>query len=516
MKLSPITLIRRLADIEVGLGKAFIANFCFSFLNALLSIVFTRIYVKYLGAEGYGIIGFYNSIAALFHIFDFGSSAAINREMAKALAQPQKLQQARNMARSLEIVVLIGSLLTSVVLVCLSFLAAYYWVTPKSITRYEVLECFFMIGLSLSLQLFSGFYLSGLMGMEKHVLVNFFLCLMSVLRYFGSVAVLIFISSKIQAFLLWQLLVTFLQSAVLGFIFWKTVSGFYLSRFDLGLLKSVYRFTLGISLAGLLGLFVLHVDKIILSRILDLEEFGYYSFSIGVVMMVLGVLIAPLYNSTYPLFSKLVASGEISLLVKNYHRSCQLLSFFVIPVALFVAFFSREILHIWLRKEDFVTNVSPVLSVLSIAWIGASGKIIPHRLRLAHGWTRLDFYENLCNALLLSILIALGAHFYGILGAATALCALAYGSALLVVYLTHRKILKGEYKKWLMSHNFLPFLVSLFVIGLGEYALEALSLTETLKVVIGLMLLLLSMILLVLIMRDLREYIFDVLVRKFS
>jgi O-antigen/teichoic acid export membrane protein len=516
MKLSPMNLIRRLAGIEVGLGKAFIANFSFSFLNALLSITFTRIYVRYLGAEGYGIIGFYNSIAALFYIFDFGVSTVINREMAKALARPEKLQQARNMARSLEIIVLGSFFLASVVLVCLSFLAAYYWVTPKSITRYEVLECFLMIGFSLSFQLFSGFYLSGLMGMEKHILVNFFLCLMSVLRYFGSAAVLIFISGKIQAFLLWQLLVAFFQSAVLGFIFWKTVSGFYLSRFDLSLLKSVYRFALGISFAGLLGLFVLHIDRIILSGVLDLEELGYYSFSIGVVMMVLGVFINPLYNSTYPLFSKLVASGEINLLVKNYHRSCQLLSFLVIPFALFVAFFSREILHIWLKKEDFVNNASSVLSVVSIAWIGASGKIIPHRLRLAYGWVRLDFYENLCNVLLLSILMVLGAYFYGVLGAAIALCAVAYSSALLVVYITHRKILEGEYKKWLVSDNFLPFLVSLSVIGLGKYALEALPLTELLKVVIGLILLLLSMILLVLIMKDLQEYIFDVLVRRFS
>ncbi|MFN3329579.1 MAG: oligosaccharide flippase family protein, partial [Pyrinomonadaceae bacterium] len=461
MNLSLTNLIKRLASIEVGLGKAFIANFSFSFLNVLLSIAFTRIYVQYLGAEGYGIIGFYNSLSAFFYSFDFGASATVNREMARTLAQPEKLQQARNIARSLEFLVLIGAFLALVILSLISFPAAYYWITPKSLAHYEIFECFLLISFTMFFNIFFSFYQSGLMGMEKHVLINSWMCFVAVIRYFGSAAVLIFISSRIQAFLLWQLVVISLKTSVLFFLFWKTVSGFYLAKIDLKLLKSILRFTAGISVVGLLWLFVVQTDKIVLSKILDLEKFGYYSFSAGAIVLIFGILVTPLYNLTYPLFSKLVASEQMSALKTNYHTSCQFLATIAGPVGFFLAFYSKEILQIWLKNESFASNTASILSLLSICWIGFSVKVIPYRLRLAHGWVRLDFYENLIAIFSIGTLVALGAIFHDAVGAAIGLSIFAYTSAIVTVYLTHRKVLKGEYKKWLFVDNFLPLSVAL-------------------------------------------------------
>ncbi|WP_205006299.1 hypothetical protein, partial [Escherichia coli] len=140
------------------------------------------------------------------------------------------------------------------------FPAAYYWITPKSLAHYEIFECFLLISFTMFFNIFFSFYQSGLMGMEKHVLINSWMCFVAVIRYFGSAAVLIFISSRIQAFLLWQLVVISLKTSVLFFLFWKTVSGFYLAKIDLKLLKSILRFTAGISVVGLLWLFVVQTD----------------------------------------------------------------------------------------------------------------------------------------------------------------------------------------------------------------------------------------------------------------
>ena len=58
-----------------------------------------------------------------------------------------------------------------------------------------------------------------------------------------------------------------------------------------------------------LGLLLVLTDKIVLSRLLTLEEFGYYTLA-GVVAASLYLLINPVYNAVFPRLTQLVTLGD--------------------------------------------------------------------------------------------------------------------------------------------------------------------------------------------------------------
>ncbi len=60
-----------------------IANFAGQGWAALMALAFVPLYIKFLGIEAYGLIGFFAMLQGAFQILDFGLSQTMNREMAR-------------------------------------------------------------------------------------------------------------------------------------------------------------------------------------------------------------------------------------------------------------------------------------------------------------------------------------------------------------------------------------------------------------------------------------------------
>ena len=60
-----------------------VANFAGQGWTAIMVLAFVPLYLKFLGIEAYGLIGFYAMLQAAFQILDLGLSQTINREMAR-------------------------------------------------------------------------------------------------------------------------------------------------------------------------------------------------------------------------------------------------------------------------------------------------------------------------------------------------------------------------------------------------------------------------------------------------
>ena len=56
------------------------------------------------------------------------------------------------------------------------------------------------------------------------------------------------------------------------------------------------------------------MDKLVLSRLLSLEDFGYYSLA-GVAAAGLQYLIAPFFSAAFPRFAQLIALGFCAYLL---------------------------------------------------------------------------------------------------------------------------------------------------------------------------------------------------------
>jgi hypothetical protein len=79
------------------------ANFAGSGVAALLQLAFIPFYIKFLGIEAYGLIGFYIMLQAVLQLLDLGLGPTMNREMAQYSVQPDMVREARDFTRTLDI-----------------------------------------------------------------------------------------------------------------------------------------------------------------------------------------------------------------------------------------------------------------------------------------------------------------------------------------------------------------------------------------------------------------------------
>jgi O-antigen/teichoic acid export membrane protein len=214
----------------------------------------------------------------------------------------------------------------------------------------------------------------------------------------------------------------------------------------------------------LTGVILTQLDKVILSRMLSLEMFGYYSLA-GTVGRGLYVVITPIFNSIFPRLSALVAGGEESRLKEVYHYGSQLMAVLVLPLAVLVSLFSYDVILLWTGNSETASNTAPIASLLVIGTALNGLMNLPYALQLAHGWTRLGLYINIFFIVALVPLIIFMTLNYGAIGGASVWPMLNGVYMLIGVPLTHFRLLKDEGWRWLSLDVCLPLVATLMVLG---------------------------------------------------
>ena len=84
----------------MSLKKNVIANYFGQGWQALMSLVFVPLYIKYLGMEAYGLIGIFAVLQAWLVLLDMGMKPAMAREMARFTGGAHNAQSIRDLLRS--------------------------------------------------------------------------------------------------------------------------------------------------------------------------------------------------------------------------------------------------------------------------------------------------------------------------------------------------------------------------------------------------------------------------------
>jgi O-antigen/teichoic acid export membrane protein len=235
------------------------------------------------------------------------------------------------------------------------------------------------------------------------------------------------------------------------------------ASFNWPLLRSVGRFAIEVWITTALGMILTQLDKIILSRTLFLEMFGYYTLA-GLVATgfyrLYGSVVAPLY----PRLAQLAHGGSEEDLRLLYHRGCQLLSTLAFAAMAVVALFSNELLFVWTGSAATAEHTALILSLLAIGTCLNGLMQLPYALQLAYGWTRLGLWINIVAVLVLAPLIYFLAIRFGGPGAAAAWMILNAGYVLIGIPLMHRRLLSGEMWRWYARDTALPLAGALLVV----------------------------------------------------
>jgi O-antigen/teichoic acid export membrane protein len=450
------------------LKKNIAANFAGSIWQAVMGLAFIPIYIKFMGIESYGLIGIFSTLQVIFGLLDAGLGSTLTREMARLSALPHKGQEMRNLVRTLETFYWGIAVLVGITIVVLSPIIAHHWIKTGQLSPKTIEQAILIMGFVMVFQMQIGFYAGGLMGLQKQVLVNVINVCMSTLRGVGAILILWLVSPTIQAFLLWQVGISIINSFFLVFFLWRRLPlGEEKAVFQKQLLKGIWRFSAGMSGISILAVILTQLDKIILSKILSLEMFGYYVLA-SVVAMSLSRLFIPVFLSIYPRFTQLVSINDQDGLRRLYHKGCQFMSVLILPVAIVIALFSYEIILLWTQNPATAERTHLLVSLL-ICGTALNGLMnLPYALQLAFGWTSLSLFKNIISMILFVPLIIYMTNHYGVTGAAIAWFALNTSDIVFVIPLMHRRILRKEKWRWYWQDVCLPLMVCTFVAGFGR------------------------------------------------
>lgn len=470
-----------------------IANFAGKAWAGIFSLAFVPLYIKLMGVEVYGLIGIFMSLSALLSLLDMGLSATLCRELSRLSAAENSEQESRDLVRTFEVIYWGIGILIGVTVVALAPLITRYWINSSEIGSGAIEQALMIMGVSIASQWPGAIYSGGLIGLQRQVALNMIRSVAVLVQHGGAVLVLLFISPSILSFFLWQSLVGLLTTIVLAVWLWKLLpDSMQRARCNSGLLIKNWKFATGITGISLVVVVLTQLDKIILSKTLTLEMFGYYMLAFNVANA-LSSFVNPIFTALYPKFTQLAMAGDEDNLAVIYHKGCRLLSTLVLPVAVNIAIFAKDILLLWLGNPMVVQNTYQILTLLMVGTALNAVMTLPYALQLAHGWTRLAIYKNLIAVALLIPLMIWMVQMYQGVGAAWVWIILNLGYFIFETPIMHRRLLKSEMGRWFRRDIIAPALI-VTSIGLASHAVMPVDMPRLVTFVVVLVTLALSFI----------------------
>ena len=455
------------------------ANFAGQGWAALMGVVFVPFYLKFIGAEGYGLVGFFVLLSATMALLDGGLGATATRQTAAFIeADHEGKASTVTLIRTIEGLFWLVAVLIGVVVALAAPLIATHWLKIETIRIPEVIAGLRLMAATLVVQFPIAFYSGCLVGFQQQVRLNVINSVSATLRGLGAVLALWLIAPNVQTFFAWQFVLSFITVLSLRVSCWRTLGDRSNARwFDLKALRGIGRFTAGVGGINVFGFLLTQVDKIIVSKILPLQSFGYYTLA-----WTLGTFayrfVGPIFNAYYPRITQLVARGDLTdvaareqkrELVDVYLKATRVMAIVIAPFSVWLAFFSRELLELWTRDQAVAQAAAGALALIALGTMCNGFMHIPYGLQLASGWTGLAFWQNFIAVLLLVPLTYFFATRYGLTGAALPWLIVNVGYVLISAPLMYKVMLSTAKWDWYRSSVVFPFLQATCLTGFFYY-----------------------------------------------
>jgi len=440
-------------------------------ISTLAQLIFIPIFIKLLGFEAYGLIGFYLAVAGAAQVMDLGLSPALSRELAGLDSHPHAAAPTRDLVRTVEV----GYLLLGVVLgAALTGLAPWlgrYWFQGAGLPNETIVQALQAMGLLLVVQWPISLYQSGLVGLEQQVGLNVINTGATILANAGGALLLWWVSPTLITLLVWLIVVNAVRTAALAILLWRNLPAADRGpRIDLSRLRAIAPYAAGMAVGSAAGLLLTQLDRVAVSWYLPLADLGRYTLAANVVTA-LGLLAVATYNVLFPRLASLVEAGSNDALTDQFHLTAQIVAVIVVPSSCVLSLFAPDVFTLWVGDAAAAAAVAPAAALLASGSLLNALAIAPYALQLAARWTRLNAFLSLG---LLAIAVPLWLWLPGVAGLAGA--AAVWVIINLMGFTVHAtatfsRLLRTERKRWFWEDVTLP--VSATVIAAGVVRLAA-------------------------------------------
>jgi hypothetical protein len=147
----------------------------------------------------------------------------------------------------------------------------------------------------------------------------------------------------------------------------------------------------------------------------------------------------------------------------------------MIPAAVALAWFSRDVLFAWTGKADVADDAALATTHLVVGTALNGLMHVPYALMLAHGWTKLPLVMNVVAIVFLVPLVVWSSLRYGVAGAACVWIALNGAYVTISVHALHTRLLRAEKLRWYVRDVGLPLAGAFLGAAAADLVLPAAS-----------------------------------------
>lgn len=472
----------------MALRTNIIANYVGTGYNLLIGIVILPLYLGYMGAEAYGLVGFFTLMQVWLNILDLGLSPTLNRQAASAASNPNGYQQFVAVLKSFELIFCLLGVVTLALIVCSSPWMSEHWFKAAVLSADEIRQSLQLMGAIIALRWLTALYRSGILGFEYQVWNNVVSSVYASFRFIGSLLLVAYISNDILHFFYYQLALAIVEFVVLrSKLYGILPKGLDLRwRFDWAAVKSVAPFALGVAYTAGLWVAVTQLDKLILSTLLPLQQFGYFSL-VTVICSGLLHITFPVSVAIQPRLTALLAQGKVVQMLQLYRLATRFVAVVSGAVVVVMVVYAEPLLLAWTGDPAAASWGAQVLVWFALGNAMLTLGTFQYYLQFAYGSMRLHVIGSTVAAILQVPVIFYAAQHYGALGAGVSW--FAFRSLFFLIWppIVHHKFSPGLHWRWLVKEVMPAVIASMSLIWLWPQLWPLSLQTDRLLLVVQLM-----------------------------
>lgn len=242
----------------------------------VMSLVTVPVFIQLLGTDAFGIASLVAAFQSVLALLDFGLAGTAKREVAIARAAGNRGQLA-DTVRTFEIIYWTIALIIGLGFAGLSHWLANSWEPQQALPPADIQMAILLGGLAFAARWPVALYTGILQGLERQVVQNGILVVTATTRAGLTMLALLFVSRTVYCLLVTQALANGLEVLLSGYVARRLALAGAKGRFDLAVVRRVWRFAVGVNLVGTFGMLVSGAPQLLISKLLPLVELTYYS-----------------------------------------------------------------------------------------------------------------------------------------------------------------------------------------------------------------------------------------------
>jgi len=430
-----------------------LASYVSQIYVTLIGIIMLPMYIRYMGTEAYGLVGFFAMLQAWFQLLDMGLTPTMARATASFNGGASDALSLRRLLRSLEGIFICVAIIGAIAIIIGSDFIAKDWLKVQELPLEDVRYAIILMGFIVALRWVCGLYRGAINGFERLVWLSGFNIAVSTARFVLVIPVFIYVGSSPKEFFVYQLFLAIIETALLvikTYTLLPQIASNTKIAWNWEPLRDVLKFSLSIAFTSSIWIIVTQTDKLVLSKLLPLTEYAYLTLAVLVAGGVT-VISGPISSALLPRITKLAAQKDEAAVVALYRNATQLVAVIAIPTALTLAFFSKQLLLAWTGDINIANKAAPMLTLYALGNGVLALAAFPYYLQYAKGDLKLHLIGNVLFVILLIPALTWATLEFGAVGAGYAWLISNVIYFVFWIPKVHSRFVAGLHYKWVFA-----------------------------------------------------------------